>query len=115
MPGARIDLTVRTGDGVPRAFAEGDLANPIAIDPLERLEIRLGEQADACGATWNGYVVNDGELTDLPVGASLDRLGTFYWQPGPGFLGRFSLLFIRTDCTGQEQKLGVDVVIRPSS
>ena len=29
-------------------------------------------------------------------------LGTFYWQPGPGFIGRFELLFVRTDCDGQQ-------------
>ena len=46
-----------------------------------------------------GRLPGQGEvLSDLPVGASLDPSGTFYWQPGPGFAGRFPLLFVRTDC-----------------
>ena len=65
-----------------------------------------------CGGTWAGYLVRDEVLSDLPVGASLDPSGTFYWQPGPGFAGRFALLFVRTDCSRQEERLPVTVTIR---
>jgi hypothetical protein len=31
---------------------------------------------------------------DLPLGSSFDaKAGVFYWQPGPGFLGAFDLMF----------------------
>jgi hypothetical protein len=53
-----------------------------------------------------------GVLGDLPVGASLDPSGTFYWQPGPGFAGRIALLFVRTDCQGTEERLPVTVTIQ---
>jgi hypothetical protein len=35
--------------------------------------------------------------------------GVFYWQPGPGFLGEYTLVFERTD--GTETK--AQVKIRP--
>jgi C1A family cysteine protease len=34
-------------------------------------------------------------LSRLPVGSTLDReKGIFYWQPGPGFIGEYQLVFI---------------------
>ena len=51
------------------------------------------------------------KLVDLPVGAAIDPAGTFYWQPGPGFIGRFELLFVRTGCDGSKERLSVSVTI----
>ena len=84
----------------------------LTVAPTERLEFALNATSRECEGTWAGYLVQGGELSDLPVGASLDPSGTFYTQPGPGFAGRFLLLFVRTDCQGIEQRLPVLVTIQ---
>jgi hypothetical protein len=82
-------------------------ARTLTIAAMERLSLVLDTSAGErpCGGTWAGYLVKDGLLANLPVGASLDPAGTFYWQVGPGFAGRFPLLFIRTDCDGSKHRL----------
>ena len=84
----------------------------MTIAPTERLELALTTASTECIGTWAGYLVKAGVLTDLPVGASLDPAGTFYWQPGPGFAGRFPLLFVRTDCQANVERLPLQVTIR---
>jgi hypothetical protein len=81
---------------------------------MERLVLSLHdlEPESACPATWAGYLIESGVLGDLPVGASLDPAGIFYWQTGPGFAGRFDLLFVRTDCRAAKQRLPVTVTVR---
>ena len=74
----------------------------LTLAPMERIELTLGATDQMCPATWAGYLLKDGVLGDLPVGTSLDASGTFYWQTGPGFAGRFPLLFVRTDCRGDK-------------
>ena len=51
----------------------------------------------------SGYELVNGERRPLPIGSSLKR-GVFYWQPGPGFLGEYHLVF--------EQKDGTEVHVR---
>src|SRR5260221_10788031 len=46
----------------------------------------------------NGYQLVNGEHRPLPIGSSL-KGGVFYWQPGPGFLGQFHLVFEHKDGT----------------
>ena len=50
----------------------------------------------------------DGEERALPTGSTL-KGGVFYWQPGPGFLGEFTMQFQRPDGT----KIPVRVTIVP--
>jgi hypothetical protein len=83
----------------------------VTLAPMERLELHLSGGDSECLARWAGFLVKDGVLADLPVGASLDPNGTFYWQTGPGFAGRFDLLFLRTDCAGAQERLPVTVLI----
>jgi hypothetical protein len=86
----------------------------VRLAPLERLKLELQlEDANAeCSATWAGYLVDDrNRLGRLPVGATVDPSGTFFWQPGPGFIGTFQLLFVRTACDGSKTRLEVRVVI----
>ena len=59
----------------------------MTLRALERLELTLSDTPSSCAGTWAGYLVDDGALSDLPVGAAIDPAGTFYWQPGPGFIG----------------------------
>jgi hypothetical protein len=86
---------------VRERFPEND-PNPIEIDELALLELPL----DAV----SGYQLVNGEHRPLPIGSSLRR-GVFYWQPGPGFLGEYSLVFEHRD--GTESQLRVK--IRPKT
>jgi hypothetical protein len=95
-----------------RLRAGSDGARELTIAPTDRLELALKSASKACEGNWAGYLVRAGVLTDLPVGASLDPAGTFYWQPGPGFAGEFPLLFVRTDCEGNVERLPLRVTIR---
>jgi hypothetical protein len=92
----------------------------VRMRALDRLELHLGEagaaataldRASACEATWAGYAVDEKTLAALPVGATIDPAGTFYWQPGPGFKGVFELLFVRTGCDGRKERIPVRVTI----
>ena len=104
-PGAR-------GDGVVRRLRARDGAvRVVTLAPLERLQVTLSDDEESCAGTWAGYLVSGETLGDLPVGAAIDRTGTFYWQPGPGFIGTFELLFVRTACDGSKQRLPVTVTI----
>jgi hypothetical protein len=105
-------VLVQRGDGPKRrVHTSADGAGMLTLAPMERIELTLGATDQRCPATWAGYLVKDGVLSDLPVGTSLDASGTFYWQTGPGFAGRFPLLFVRTDCRGDKQQLPVVVTI----
>jgi hypothetical protein len=78
------------------------LPSVVEIEEVGRLEIPLG----AVG----GFQLVNGERTPLPIGSSLKR-GVFYWQPGPGFLGDYTLFFERVDGTETQ----VRVRIRPKT
>jgi hypothetical protein len=86
----------------------------ITLGPLERLELPLETSSanDACAATWAGYSIENKTLGKLPVGATIDPSGTFYWQPGPGFHGTFELMFVRTACDGSKSRTPLTVTIR---
>jgi hypothetical protein len=112
-PLSDADVTVQREAGVERRLRAGrGGARELAIAPTERLELALRTASKECEGTWAGYLVKSGVLSDLPVGASLDPAGTFYWQPGPGFAGQFPLLFVRTDCQGNVERLPLRVTIQ---
>ena len=84
----------------------------IAIRELERIEIDLAAgTSDSCASTYAGYLVANGQLRELPVGSALDAGGHFYWQPGPGFVGPYRLLFVRTACDGSRERMPVRISI----
>jgi len=60
------------------------LLRTVEIEELGRVELPL----DAT----TGYQLVKDERRPLPIGSSLKR-GVFYWQPGPGFLGEYNLVF----------------------
>ena len=74
----------------------------IEIEEVSQLELPVG--------AISGYQLVNGERRPLPIGSSLKR-GVFYWQPGPGFLGQYLLVFEHTD--GTESHLRVK--IRPKT
>lgn len=64
----------------------------LCIGELEPLEIHLGKPFTGS----HGYVKQGDRLRPLPVGSTFDRENAvFYWQPGPGFVGTYELVFIK--------------------
>ena len=75
------------------ATADGAYVIEVAQDG--RIEVQLPPVGDVGYA--GGQIVG-GARRALPLGSSLDaQAGIFYWQPAPGFLGRFDLEFVRGD------------------
>ncbi|MCU0289809.1 MAG: SBBP repeat-containing protein, partial [Acidobacteria bacterium] len=65
--------------------------NYIRLKELERIEINF---PGASVVKPLGMQVFPGKINPMPIGSRLDReRNTFYWQPGPGFLGHFHLVF----------------------
>jgi uncharacterized repeat protein (TIGR01451 family) len=77
-------------------------AYSVSIVELERIELPVGAN--------NGYLLVNGDRRPLPTGSTL-RGGRFYWQPGPGFLGDYDLLF---EQPGSRSFL-VHVAVQPKS
>ena len=86
----------------------GELA--IQIQELEHVEIRLAVNPSAV----TGYLDVNGVLKSLPVGSTLDqKSGRFFWSPGPGFVGPYTLLFIIEGPGGQTSQKTVEILIQP--
>ncbi len=84
--------------------------NELIIKELDRVEIKLGEN----NSEILGYLLSGDALKKLPIGSTLDaKTGTFYWSPGPGFLGRYSLVFVLTDHDGRSYKKSIEIEIVP--
>ncbi len=70
----------------------------LQLGELERVVVHTAP--GAAGIT-RGYTLVGGNLRSLPTGSTLEAgTGTFYWQPGPGFTGSYSLLFIHEKPNG---------------
>jgi hypothetical protein len=64
--------------------------------------------------SFSGYLVVGDELRPLPIGSTLDsRSGVFAWQPGPGFLGEYTFVFVRVRQGGLQDKSVVRITIEP--
>jgi hypothetical protein len=88
--------------------------NRISLHELQRVEISISEQTAAKGYLYSGYMVSGNRLHRLPVGSTLDRQkGIFYWEPGPGFLGRYHLVFLEKRPDGTINKKNIMVEIHP--
>jgi hypothetical protein len=75
----------------------------IEIKELERVEIHLDGKPD------EGYLVVNRQLRPLPIGSTFDPdKNIFYWQPGPGFIGNYRLVFIED----KEKKI-LNITISP--
>jgi hypothetical protein len=61
-----------------------------------------------------GYLRVNGELRPLPIASTLDaQHAVFTWQPGPGFLGLYDLLFVRRSDSDRQEQMPVRVVVVP--
>lgn len=80
----------------------------VRLHELERLELTL----DSSGSQPVGHMIAGNRLKPLPIGSTLDsENGVFYWQPGPGFYGIYSFVFIDTDTAGHPRRTLLDVHI----
>jgi hypothetical protein len=111
--GSRYFTVANTGTGgnVPatdepiepaRITADARGVYSVSIEELDRIELPVGATL--------GYLLVKDERRPLPVGSTL-KSGRFYWQPGPGFLGDYDLLFERADST----LVRVHIKIKPKS
>ncbi|MCX6580631.1 MAG: Ig-like domain-containing protein [Candidatus Aminicenantes bacterium] len=81
----------------------------VEIKELERVEINLSAEG-----VFEGYLIVGDQLRELPIGSTLDTdRGIFYWQPGPGFVGEYCLVFIGIDDDGRDTRKNVIVNIKP--
>lgn len=87
------------------------------IHELERIEVNLfQDNSQASTSVLSGYLQVGNKLQALPIGSTLDREnGKFYWQPGPGFIGQYQLLFLEKDQAGFYTKKTVVVNIKPQT
>lgn len=81
----------------------------VQVSEKGRIELSLGAGK---GTYYRGYSVENNAVRPLPVGSTLDSTtGTFYWQPGVGFMGTYQLVF---ETTGKiSKKIPVEVTITP--
>jgi hypothetical protein len=122
-----LSLPVRTGGlEVRRGYGEGEEAEAVSADvhgvfrvsirEVERVEVALqaeGPQKNA-GSTYTGFLVVGEELRPLPIGSTLDpEAGLFSWQLGPGFLGDYRFVFVRTEPWGLKERTTVAIEITP--
>ncbi len=97
----------------------------IEINELERIELYIDNnsaQVEENGSKnskfkiqnskfYSGCQLVGSRLKRLPIGSTLDtKKGVFYWLPGPGFVGRYALVFVDTESNQMRQ---VNVKILP--
>lgn len=97
--------------------SQGPAARAVAVREMDHVTIDLARDftdAAACAGSYDGYEDVRGERRPLPVGSSLDAVtGRFGWQPGPGFVGTYRLVFERRDCVGNVSVTPVEITISP--
>lgn len=87
----------------------------IEIEELERFEMRLAPGNTSSGR-YTGYLVVGKSLKALPIGSTLDPVrGVFSWQPGPGFIKNYRLIFIEETAAGYIAGKNVLIMITPKS
>jgi phosphodiesterase/alkaline phosphatase D-like protein len=82
------------------------------IKEVEQIDIQLDR--DHSFIHIQGYLeISDG-LRSLPIGSTLDhKTGRFSWTPGPGFVGKYMLVFVMKDSSSQYFKNRVEITIEP--
>ena len=98
-------LLLSRGHGeLPEAIPAGPAGSrTIDVRQRERIELRAPR-----GFT-SAYQLANGERRELPLGSTWDAVsGTFSWQPVPGFLGRYRLVF-----SNGRELINVRVFVRP--
>jgi hypothetical protein len=102
---ADVPLVLTRGyNGSAEVLVAGENGHTIEIKQAGRIELRLPRGFDSA------YQLGpEGQRRALPAGSSWDAGSeTFYWQPAPGFLGGFRLVF-----TNGSQRISVRVIVTP--
>ncbi len=99
----------------PQILYPDDSGNiTIEIDELEPIEIYLPGAFESLCTERYGYQVRGDRLKALPIGSSFNiQEGVFSWQPGPGFLGVYELVFITRTGSGEIERKQVTIKINP--
>jgi hypothetical protein len=85
----------------------------IRLKEDERVEL-VFSPVPVPGSITYAYMMSGKQRLPLPVGSTLDSAeGIFYWQPGPGFFGRYRFVFVEKRADGEPGKKFVHVVIMP--
>jgi hypothetical protein len=94
-------VMVKTGYDLnsPATEIVPDESGDIQINMKEvgRIQVQLAghEGTGSLERRYAGYLMMGDQLRSLPIGSTLDRkTGVFSWQPGPGFAGTFSFVFV---------------------
>ncbi|MCP4214936.1 MAG: BACON domain-containing protein [bacterium] len=83
----------------------------VSIKETEPVHINLNTGAKAGTEYW-AYALRGHKQVVLPVGSRFDSAsGVFHWQPGPGFIGRYSFLFLERRRKGKIVKCLVTIQI----
>jgi hypothetical protein len=92
-------------------FTEKNGNITIEIKELERIEIHFSEPSTN---HWIGFQVVGDQLRKLPIGSTFNpQKGIFCWQPGPGYVGRYQLVFIEKSFNEEMRKKFITVHILP--
>ena len=95
-----------------RAAAAAAPAREIVVRELQRVEFDVAGVGTPCSPA-EAYERVGGERRALPVGSTFDAgSGRFSWQPGPGFIGPYDLVFTAPAC-GEPIVVRVTIVHAP--
>jgi hypothetical protein len=77
---------------------------------------KVGRTGPSNGAPiYEAYELVRNELRPLPIGASFDPVaGALFWQPGPGFIGEYTCVFVKNAPEGAVKKT-VKITIGPDA
>ena len=79
-------------------------------DGVYLVEMEESDRVEMEAGVITGYLLVGGAPAELPAGSSF-KGGTFYWQPGPGFLGDYRLILMRPS----GDQVPVRVRVRPKT
>jgi hypothetical protein len=99
----------------PQILYPDDSGNiTVEINQLERIAVYLPGAFESLSTERYGYqVIGDG-LKALPIGSSFNgQEGVFSWQPGPGFIGVYELVFITRTGSGEIERKQITIKISP--
>jgi len=84
------------------------------LSSLHNSQFTLHTSSPAASNLITGFMIVGDQLRNLPIGSTLDSSsGTFYWQPGPGFIGEYRFLFVLKDESGQSVMKNLVIDIKP--
>jgi hypothetical protein len=90
----------------------------VEIKELERVGIQLKDKqaVEMASVEYFGYLSVGDRLKPLPVGSTMNiEKGIYYWQPGPGFVGNYRLVFFIKGQKGKSWEKHVFINISPTS